>query len=450
MKEITHKLSYRKLFLIVFITGTVVFFIGNYVFSDNYGSSFEDAIKSFLIYQMYALVMTFGNAWFFASIGKYYSWEHDLKKKIVISFLGSMLVTIILLVVLRFVTAVIIFGNEPSTFLNHSKTYFTFGIIVTFNINLLFHIFYFYKAFSEQKISESQVIAKTESARFETLKSQLDPHFLFNSLNVLTSLIGEDPGKAERFTTKLSKVYRYVLEQKDKYLIPFDDELDFARTYMELLKMRFEDAIRFEIPEKSSNPDAKIIPLSLQILLENAVKHNEISSENPLEIKIFESDDELVIENKINPKQSLGKSTRIGLQNIKDRYKLLTNRPVIIDDSGDKFTIRLPLLTKKISIMKTDDKINSERYIRARKKVEAIKEFYGSLVSYIIFIPFMYFIWHEFTPHTIHWYWFPALGWGIGLIFQGIKVFGSPFFSSDWEKRKLQEFMQEDEKELWK
>src|SRR5690606_34737643 len=98
-----------------------------------------------------------------------------------------------------------------------------------------------------------------------------DPHFLFNSLNVLTSLIDENPEQAQKFTTSLSKVYRYVLEQKNKELVSVEEELEFAKTFIGLLKMRFENGIHFEIPETTSNPEAKIIPLSLQLLLENAV-----------------------------------------------------------------------------------------------------------------------------------------------------------------------------------
>src|SRR5690606_27500451 len=132
--------------------------------------------------------------------------------------------------------------------------------------------------YQQNKVKEQKVIAGTANARFDALKNQLDPHFLFNSLNVLTSLIEENPENAQRFTTALSKVYRYVLEQKNKDLVSVDEELDFARTYMSLLKMRFEDSIVFTIPDKASDPESKVVPLSLQLLLENAVKHNMVTS----------------------------------------------------------------------------------------------------------------------------------------------------------------------------
>src|SRR5690606_17315042 len=150
-------------------------------------------------------------------------------------------------------------------------------------------------------------------------------HFLFNSLNVLTSLIEENPQKAQKFTTSLSKVYRYVLEQKNKELVSVDEELQFAKTYMSLIKMRFEDSIVFTMPECAANPESKVVPLSLQLLLENAVKHNMVTPNKPLHINIYETQDRLVVKNNLQPKQIVKKSSGVGLSNIKQRYNLLTN-----------------------------------------------------------------------------------------------------------------------------
>src|SRR5690606_1081073 len=165
--------------------------------------------------------------------------------------------------------------------------YYQFGLWITLIIVTIFHLAYFYNKRQQNKIKEQKFIAGTASAKFDALKNQLDPHFLFNSLNVLTSLIEENPENAQKFTTSLSKVYRYVLEQKDKELVLVDEELEFAKTYMSLLKMRFEDSIIFEMPEKASNPESKVVPLSLQLLLENAVKHNMVTTSKPLRIKIY-------------------------------------------------------------------------------------------------------------------------------------------------------------------
>src|SRR5690606_11087179 len=125
------------------------------------------------------------------------------------------------------------------------------ALILAIGASIVFHTIYFYRTWQENRIKEQKIIAGTASAKFDALKNQLDPHFLFNSLNVLTSLIEEDPEQAQKFTTSLSKVYRYVLEQKDKDLVTVDEELQFAKTFIRLLKMRFENSIVLDIPERS-------------------------------------------------------------------------------------------------------------------------------------------------------------------------------------------------------
>ncbi len=225
------------------------------------------------------------------------------------------------------------------------------------------------------------------------LKNQIDPHFLFNSLNVLTSLIEENPDNAQRFTVSLSKIYRYVLEQKNKELVTVAEELEFAKTYMNLLKMRFENSLNFEMPEDFSNEDAKVVPLSLQLLLENTIKHNSVSESKPLNIKITVEDNYLVIQNNLQKKEVLQSRKGVGLQNIVNRYHILTKRNVLIDESNGFFKVKIPILTKQISIMETKHIYNEqEAYHRAKKKVEDIKGFFGNLVSYCVVIPFLIFI----------------------------------------------------------
>ncbi len=240
-----------------------------------------------------------------------------------------------------------------------------------FNNCSYFSCYYFYNKYQKNKIKEQKVIAGTASAKFDALKNQLDPHFLFNSLNVLTSLIEENPENAQKFTTSLSKVYRYVLEQKNKELVSVDEELEFAKTYMSLLKMRFEDSIIFDIPEKAKNPESKVVPLSLQLLLENAVKHNIVTSNNPLHIKIYEDGDSLVVENNLQTKQIVKKSSGVGLNNIMQRYDLLTSKKIHINKEANRFAVAIPMLTKQIYNMEMKHNYNEQdAYYKAKKHVE--------------------------------------------------------------------------------
>jgi len=217
--------------------------------------------------------------------------------------------------------------------------------------------------------------------------------------------------------------------------------------------MRFEDSIIFEIPEKAQNPESKVVPLSLQLLLENAVKHNMVTSSKPLTIKIYEDADHLVVMNNLQPKQIVKKSSGVGLENIKQRYNLLTNKKVIINQEAKRFAIALPMLTKQVSIMRrideSKDSIN-DRYVRARERVEELKGFYYSVISYVFVIPFLIFIWYKYTPFTIQWFWFPLVFWGLSNIVQAYKLFvNDNAFGKGWEKRKIQEFMREEEQNRW-
>ena len=441
--------SLFKNILLCFFIGIGVQIMSSLMFG-NSNLTFDYLLKSFYIYQMYSFVIGFANIRLFAYLKNKGALEGGSKKKLLLNFVYSIVLTLFCLLLLNFVTEVIIFDHSVATFIEKQGLgSYVFGLIITVLIILVFHLIAFYKELNDNKVKEHQIVAKTETAKYESLKSQIDPHFLFNSLNVLTALIGENPEQAEKFTTKLAKVYRYVLEQKNKDLISLEEELSFARVYMDLLKMRFEDAVLFSIPDEVSNPALKIMPLSLQLLLENAVKHNSVSEQAPLNIEIIEQDGYLIVSNNYNPKSSLEKGTKIGLKNIIDRYKLITQKEVRISKSNAQFVVALPLLTKKSKRMEVVSS-NNQKYIKAVERVNEIKGFYSSLLSYVIVIPFLVFIYYKYTPHTIQWFWFAAIGWGFGLIFQGFKAFSyHPFFGGDWEAKKIKEFMDKDDSQMW-
>ena len=394
---------------------------------------------------IYAFVLTCVNAYYNQYISKIYSWDKQTQKRLWYGALGSIVLTVFAFAVVRWFTEVVLFGMDFNKFIATEKAeYYVIALVITLIVSLFLHVFYFYKALQDTKVKEQKIIAGSASAKFDALKNQLDPHFLFNSLNVLTSLIEEDPIQAQKFTTSLSKVYRYVLEQKSKNLISVDEELQFARTYVRLLKMRFEDSIIFEIPDKALNPEAKIVPLSLQLLLENAVKHNVVTASKPLHIKIYEEDDYLYVTNNLQEKQVVKKSSGVGLQNIRQRYAILTKKEMQIFKTAKEFKVRLPMLTSTVSFRETQETfISSKRYEKAKERVEAIKGFYGNLMAYCIVIPVLAYINYRTTSFT--WVIFPALGWGFGLLGHGLKAYGyNPLFGKNWEEKKIREFMEKD------
>ncbi|MFM1878325.1 MAG: hypothetical protein RLZZ241_1191 [Bacteroidota bacterium] len=305
---------------------------------------------------------------------------------------------------------------------------------------------YLYNRHREKnRIQEHQFIARDASARFDALKNQLDPHFLFNSLNVLSGLIDEDPRQAQRFTTALSKVYRYVLEQKHKELVSLEEEFDFARTYINLLNMRFEDSLTFSIPENVIQSEGRIVPLSLQLLLENAVKHNVATSAKPLRIEIREGNGVLEVINNLEPRQTRQKSVGVGLQNIQERYRLLSDRKIELHKTESEFRVLLPVLTKRASTVKKQESlIADKRYEKAKAKLEAVKGFYANLTAYILVIPLL--IWINYRTTSFPWAIFPALGWGFGLLMHGMEAYGvNPLWGKRWEERKIRELMERED-----
>ena len=412
----------------------------------------EQLGRTFTYYMIYSIPLSLVNSIFFDYLNERVIWDRYKKYRVAIGFIGSVTITLITIFFIRAFIEMVIEGETWQEFIDGERTiYYLVALIITMVISLFFHAVYYYKELQKNKITEQKVIAGTASAKFDALKNQLDPHFLFNSLNVLTSLIEENPNNAQKFTTSLSKVYRYVLEQKNKDLVTVDEELDFARTYMSLLKMRFEDSLTFEVPEHASNPESKVVPLSLQLLLENAVKHNMVTSSKPLHIKIYEEGDKLVVMNNLQPKQIVKKSSGVGLGNIKQRYELLTQKKVTINQGANSFAVAIPMLTKQVNIMRRIESKSEfdDRYIRAKKHVEEVKEFYYSLISYCLVIPFLIFINYK-TSWNFQWFWFPMFGWGIGLLFHAYRVYvNDGMLGKNWEQRKIEEYMREEEQNRW-
>ncbi len=440
-----------KNIILTFIIGCVIFVISNLIYQGFDYKNSNEFLIDFMFNQLYSFVIGYSNMFFFNFLERRQWMKTETIKRIVFGILGSTIITLIDLFVLRALTAIALNGKTFSSFIENEKIqYYQFGLWITLTIVIIFHVIYFYNKYQQNKIKEQKVIAGTASAKFDALKNQLDPHFLFNSLNVLTSLIEENPDNAQQFTTSLSKVYRYVLEQKNKELVTVDEELQFAKTYMSLLKMRFEDSIVFTMPEKASNPESKVVPLSLQLLLENAVKHNIVTASSPLYIKIYEADGNLVVENNLQAKQIVKKSSGVGLSNIMQRYDLLTNKKVNINKDANSFAVAIPMLTKQISVMRTQSQsIIDDSYVRARNHVDELKGFYYSLISYCLVIPFLIFINYK-TSWDFQWFWFPMAGWGLGLTIQAFRVFvNDKAFGRRWEEKKIQQFMQEEEDNLW-
>ncbi|WMN05991.1 sensor histidine kinase [Marivirga arenosa] len=216
-------------------------------------------------------------------------------------------------------------------------------MIIAVTVNAIFTTRSWLFEWRKSVLEAEQLKRAVLAGQNQSLKDQLNPHFLFNSLNTLSSLVYESAERSDKFIQSLSKIYRYVLEVQQEELVSLEKELGFAKNYLELQKIRFEDKMIFEI-SISSTAGKNLPPLSLQLLLENAVKHTVATTKNPLKIKITEEDEFLVVRNNWQPKKEKLDGVGIGLENIKKRYQLLSDKAPIISQDENFFTVKLPLL----------------------------------------------------------------------------------------------------------
>lgn len=212
-------------------------------------------------------------------------------------------------------------------------------------IGTLYEAGYFFSRWKRQAIETEAIKSQQLRSELSVLKNQISPHFLFNSLNTLVTLIHEDPAQAARFTQKLSDVYRYILQHKDKEVIDLGTELEFTEAYNFLLKMRFEQSIDIRLDIDAKYRSLLIAPLTLQMLVENAVKHNIASIASPLRVDIYvENGRSLIVRNTLRRKQTVEGSTGTGLSNIKQRYGFLSDRRVDVIETREHFLVALPLM----------------------------------------------------------------------------------------------------------
>ncbi len=258
-----------------------------------------------------------------------------------------------LTVVLVSLVFCLVFFTLPQHYLvpaaENSPTALRVSLAVSAVLSLFFYYFvereHVRQNLQQEVLRVAQLQKETFQAQLEALQNQVDPHFLFNSLNVLGSLIHLDPDRAVQFLGQLSDVYRALLTTGAQPLVPLHREMALVRAYAQLMETRFGEALRVEWDIAPAWEQALVPPTAVQMLLENAIKHNGSTTRKPLLIKIFVVNDLLVVENNRQPRPDAVASTRTGLPNIQRRYQHLTTRPVEIVPTPAAFIVRLPLLT---------------------------------------------------------------------------------------------------------
>ena len=298
---------------------------------------------SFLYTIMIAYVIWQGNRYLHFSLRSYFDWINKPLQKIAVLMLGISFYTVPLSILLL-VGWYNLFSGEPVNWNVVTQSTLIILIAVIFITHVYETVFLVKESESEMIRAEQLERAKAE-AELEALKNQIDPHFIFNSLNTLSHLIEEKPARAKQFNDNLADVYRYILQNKARDLVLLREELEFLKSYFLLLQIRFENAVYLNLIIPETELEQYLVPpISLQILAENAIKHNEFSEANPLLMEIRLTDDALIVRNAIRKKNLRRPSSKIGLNNLRERYKLTTNKEITVESTVFNFIVTLPVL----------------------------------------------------------------------------------------------------------
>jgi two-component system, LytTR family, sensor kinase len=211
-------------------------------------------------------------------------------------------------------------------------------------LNLIYFGAYYFGEWKDNLMRTERLLREKTQVRYDALRNQLNPHFLFNALTSLNSLIFENQQLASDFLQQLSKVYRYTLQHKEKETVSLKTEIDFIQHYISLFKIRFQESVVFNFNIDLPSLEKGIAPVTIQMLIENAVKHNIINKETPLSISISTYDDYLIVENSLAKKSQVETSNKLGLENIKSLYHYLSDRPIEIMETQHRFTVKIPLI----------------------------------------------------------------------------------------------------------
>lgn len=284
-----------------------------------------------------------GNGYIIFLLDRRFPWMENPVKRLVIGFLSLITYSSVAIVVVQLLMESAFLGCWPdnwSAWMMHNiKT----AVFISLFVSTFLSAMGFFRNWRTEAMRATELQNELISSEYALLRNQINPHFLFNSLNVLSELVYEDQATAVKFIRQLSDVYRYVIDSRSKDLVSLAEELEFIRSYVFLLNIRFGDKLVVNLPQ-TVDANLALIPMALQILLENAVKHNEVSTKNPLQISISVEGDCLKVRNNLAPKATPEERSGAGLENISKRYAYFSPKPIEINTDDGCYTVSIPLL----------------------------------------------------------------------------------------------------------
>ncbi len=276
-------------------------------------------------------------------LDKLYAFAKQRIHPLIILFVFSM-INVVIVSVLSIELLYIVLNMPLQVHDNHLTLLMAFGFRVNLFLNCINAIVYYMNRLKKTQLEAEQLRKISIEAQFESLRNQINPHFLFNCFNVLSTLVYKDADTSAKFIAQLSRVYRYLIYNQEKNVVQLKDELTFLEAYLYLLKIRFGENIIVERETSLNSENFYVAPAVLQMLIENAIKHNVVSRKNPLRIKLVFDTGWITVSNNLQEKEVKETSTQVGLKNISARYGFLSDQPVKIERSKDQFTVKIPLL----------------------------------------------------------------------------------------------------------
>ncbi len=287
------------------------------------------------------LIMWFGVSSIVIYLWKNHPWEKNPIKHLVIEVIAILFYTSIVGIIFYSINKL----YPIEAFEENITLSIFFTLMITFFMVSLNEGYFFFMKWKETLLMTEKLEKDNIRSQYETLKSQINPHFLFNNLNTLASLIEENPKLAVEYVQQTADYYRSILNLKDKEVIRLDGEIELIKTFYTLQKNRYGDNLTINIKLENLDYNTFVAPLALQMLVENAIKHNIISKEKPLKIEIYSKEGNIIVSNNLQKREQEQVSTRFGLKNIIERYSFLTNRNIEISENESTFTVSIPTLT---------------------------------------------------------------------------------------------------------
>jgi len=318
-----------------------------YAFNDLSSGDYVGYLENAFIGSVFWVVLGNGNGVMIHYIDQRWTWLEAPVKRAIIGLLAMLIYTVIASLLVIYLYIEWYFGVDFMKVVERQgiMSQLWTPLLITTIVSLWFHGRSFLLGWRQAAIDVERLKNENLESRFESLRSQVNPHFLFNSLNALSSLVYADQAKAVDFIQKLSQVYRYVLDHQNDEVVDLASEVEFLKSFVYLNKIRFGDNFEVSYTNLEDTNGWTVPPVALQMLVENCVKHNEVSNENSLKIEISKSENSIIVENNLNPINVPKRdSNGLGLSNIVSRYEMLSDTKVEVDKTDEHFRVVIPLL----------------------------------------------------------------------------------------------------------